>query len=147
MVALIREVVNIQISNSSASFQHFSITYLSSDMNMDDIRERSLLSSKLGSRDISIFSTMSLKAYYESIEINNSLLDDNIQESIDSSQLSYKEYLNNKILVNKATNSSNTVTPQHVSYESSALNTIYRPYGRTLFINNSNNILQETFNI
>jgi len=78
MVAPVREVANIQISNSSASFQHFSMTHLPSNVDMDDVRGRSPLPSKLGSRDSSIFSTVSSKAYHEHMEINNNLPDDNI---------------------------------------------------------------------
>jgi len=82
MVAPVREVANIQISNSSASFQHFSMTHLPSNVDMDDVRGRSPLPSKLGSRDSSIdssiFSTVSPKACHEHMEINNNLPDDNI---------------------------------------------------------------------
>ena len=56
IVVLVREVANIQISNSSASYQCFLMTHLSSDINIDNIRERSLLPSKLDLRDTSIFS-------------------------------------------------------------------------------------------
>ena len=147
MVVPIRKVANIHISNSSASYQHFSMTHLPSDMDIDNIRGRSSLPFKPGLRDLSIFLTVSLKAYHKYMECNNNLPDDNIQEPINSSQLFYKKHLKDEVPVSIATDSNNTETPQCVSHKGPILNTMHKLYGKTSTINSLNNVPQETFNI
>jgi len=82
IVVPIRELVNIYFFNSLASTTHFSIAQISSNMDMDVnyniIRERSALSSKSGSRSLSISSNTSLVSYYKYMEMNNDLPDFNI---------------------------------------------------------------------
>jgi len=84
----------------------FSIAQVSSNMKIDIdinmIRERSVLNSKASSRSFSISLSTSSVPYYWHIEINNNLLDIKSQEPIDSSQLSYKankETVNSVIIV------------------------------------------------
>ena len=57
----------------------------------DDIRGRPTLSSNVSSRSSSISSSTSSRPYHEHMEMKNDLLDVNIQEPIDSSQLSYQK--------------------------------------------------------
>jgi len=61
------------------------------DMDMDNniIRGRSTSSSKNNFRESSIFSQASSRAYYEKIEAMNNLNDNKVQDSINSTQLSY----------------------------------------------------------
>ena len=54
------------------------MTHLPSDVDMNNIRKRSSLSFKLDLRNLSIFLTVSLKVYYECMEYNNNLPDDDI---------------------------------------------------------------------
>ena len=61
-------------------------------MNVDYniIRERSAFSSKANSRDSLVFSSTSSIPYHQYMKMNNNLTDIEIQDLIDSSQLSYK---------------------------------------------------------
>jgi len=94
MVVPIREVVNIHFSNSASAITHFSMAQLPSNMDMDIncniIRGRSASSSKANSRNSLVSSSTSSIPYHQCMEINNDLPDIEIQDPIDSSQLSYK---------------------------------------------------------
>ena len=57
--------------------------------NMDIIRGRLTSSSKLSLRELSTHSNASLVPYHEKIEAQNNILDEEIQEPIDSFQLFY----------------------------------------------------------
>ena len=61
------------------------------DMDTNIIRERSASSSKNSSRESSIFSQASFRVYYKKIEAMNNLTDNKVQDSINSSQLSYSD--------------------------------------------------------
>ena len=80
------------------------------------------------------------------MELNN-LPDVDIWEPIDSSQLSYKDNTRNEELVSKVADSNITADLQHGTHESPALKTTPKPQGRGTPINNSNSVLQNTFNI
>ena len=73
------------------------------DINCNITRERSVFSSKAGSRNSSVFSSTSSVSYHKYIELNNDLLEDVIQNLIDSSQLSYKKQVDASKSVRKAT--------------------------------------------
>jgi len=64
------------------------------DINANIFRERSALSSKKSFRKSSFLSQASLMAYHKRMEIMNNLLSEDIQNPIDSLQLSYTS--NNK---------------------------------------------------
>jgi len=59
------------------------------DINTDIVRGRSALSSKNSSRELSILFQASSMAYHERMEIMNNFLSKDIQDLIDSLQLSY----------------------------------------------------------
>ena len=127
MVVPVREVANIQFSYCSANTLWPSMTHLPSDVEIDDIRERSPLSSKPSSRNLSVSSSTSLRPYYKYIKLNNDLPNINLWEPIDSSQLSYKNNTRNEKLVSKVANSNSIKNSQHSTYESSALKTTSKP--------------------
>jgi len=64
------------------------------NVNTDIIREKSTSYSKVSSRESSTHLTASSTLYHQRMEIQNNFLDEDIQEPIDSSQLSY--ILNNE---------------------------------------------------
>jgi len=66
------------------------MTHLPSDIDMNDIRGKFPFFSKSNSRNMSISLRCSFIPYYEHIKINNNLPDVNLQEPVNSSQLSYK---------------------------------------------------------
>ena len=88
-VVFIRELANIQFSNSLASTTYFSIAQIPSNIDMNvnynSIREKSALSSKASLRNLSISSSTLLVLYYKYIEINNNLLNFDVWNSINSS--------------------------------------------------------------
>jgi len=89
----IRELVNILFSTSSTALQPSPMAQLSFtiDIDVDNniIRIRSAFSSKFSSRELSTYSTTSFIPYHKRMEIQNNLLNKNIQESVDSFQISY----------------------------------------------------------
>ena len=89
IVVPIRELVNKQLSSSSVNISYSSIAKFSSNMDIDvncnNIKKRSALSSKANSRSSLISSSTSSMPYHEYMDMNNNILDDNIQEPIDSS--------------------------------------------------------------
>ena len=110
MVVLVREVANIYLSNSASSTTHFLIAQLSSNIDMDIdcniIRGRSTFSNKAASRDLLISSSTSSISYTQHMEINNDLLNIEIQNPIDSSQLFYKGNVEIGDFVSKMTDNS-----------------------------------------
>jgi len=93
MVVPIRELANIHFSSlafSSKPFQMANLpSYMDMDVNCNCIRGRSASSSKINLREASILSNASSTPYHERMEMNNNLPDEDIWDSIDSSQLSY----------------------------------------------------------
>ena len=83
------------LSTSTTSSKSFAMANLLSNINMNIdiniIRGRFASSSKLNLREFSILSNTSSSLYYERMEGNNNLLDKDIWNPIDSSQLSYEE--------------------------------------------------------
>ena len=110
------------------------------DMDVDDfIRGRSTSLSKMRSRSISVVSNASSIPYYLRIEINSNLLDKNIVELIDSSQLSYQDDVKRgDNSVSKAADISPTRNSQCVQYEALALNKASKSQGKSATINNTN---------
>jgi len=103
---------------------------------MDDIREKSPLSSKLSSRNLLFSSNISSRPYHEHMELNNDLPNFNLQEPIDSSQLSYKNNTRNEKLVNKVANSNSTENLQHSTHKGPILKITLKPRGRGSLFNN-----------
>jgi len=126
MVALIREVANKQFSLSSAISYHSIMAQFPSNMEMDIIsgniiRGRSNLSSKASSRSSSVFSSTSSIFYYEYIEVDNNKPEEDIREPIDSSQLSYKDFMNKYKFVSRMADTFSTDRKQHKSNMALAL--------------------------
>ena len=91
--------------------------------NFDDVRGRSPSSSKIISGSASIFSSTSSILYYKRIVINNNLPDEEFKESIDSSQLSYKDNSQERNHISMVTNLVPSQGLQRVSNKTPALNT------------------------
>ena len=93
MVVPIRELANTLFSTSATSSQPFTMANLPSNMDMDVdidiIRGRSASSNRNSSRESSILSNALSSSYHERMEMQNNLLDENVQNPIDSPQLSY----------------------------------------------------------
>ena len=97
---------------------------LNIDIDIDTIiREKSNLSSKANLRSSSIFSSTSSAPYYECMELNNNILDVNIRDPINSSQLSYKNNIEKDEFVSKVANTIPSARKQCVSNEAPALQT------------------------
>ena len=85
------------------------LAYKAMDINnFDNIRRRLTSLSKTSSRSPSISSTTLSILYYKKMEINNDLLDKEFTESVDSSQLSYKNNSGKGIHASEATDNSST---------------------------------------
>jgi len=93
MVAPIRELANKLFSTSAINLQPLQMAQFPSNMNMNIniniIRGRFNFSSKVSSRESSTHLTTSFTLYHQTMEIQNKFLDKNVQEPINSSQLSY----------------------------------------------------------
>ena len=82
------------------------------------------------------------------MEMNNNLLDIEIWNPIDSSQLLYKRNAEISNSVSKMTNNLSPKKGQHIQNEALAFKTIPKPQGKGISNNNSNmSSLQNTFNI
>ena len=103
------------------------MTHLPSNVDMNDIRERSPLSSKTNSRNSFISSSTSSKLYHEYMELNNYLPNVDIWEPINSSQLFYRNNIVDKKPVSKIADSNSTENLQCGTYESPALKKISKP--------------------
>ena len=117
------------------------------DVNCNNIKKRSALSSKANSRSSLISSSTSSMPYHEYMDMNNNILDDNIQEPIDSSQLSYKNNIKKDESVSKIADINPLTEKQHVSHETPALKTAPKLQDKGTSNINTNSSLQETFNI
>jgi len=85
------------------------LAYKAMDINnFDNIRRRLTSLSKTSSRSPSISSTTLSILYYKKMEINNDLLDKEFIESVDSSQLSYKNNSGKGIHASETTDNSST---------------------------------------
>jgi len=108
MVASIRELVNIQFSTSAFNSKSLHMTnspsYMDIDVDYNIIRRRSTFSNKINLREPSVILNMSTTSYCERMEINNNLLDEDIQDPINSFQKSYNDSVKEDNLVKKATN-------------------------------------------
>ena len=113
IVVPIRELVNILFSTLTTTVQSLQMACLPSTRNMDVdtdiIRRRYTSSSKVSSRESLIDSKASSMAYHKRIEIMNNLLNNDIWEPINSSQLLYalnKEEAGKGKMVSKVTDNS-----------------------------------------
>ena len=132
MVVLIRELANKLSSTSAINLQPLQMAQFPSNMDMDIdtniIRGRSTSSSKTSLRELFTHSTTSSTPYHERMEIQNNFLNKDIQELVNSSQLSYVS--NNKQadkLVSKTTDNSPQERAQCVRNEALALNNTSEP--------------------
>ena len=152
MVAPIRELANIQFSTSALNSKPLLMANLPSEMDMDVdcniIRGRSTSSSKASSRNSSVTSNVSSIPYYERMEINNNLPDEDLRDPIDSSQLSYKDDVGEGNSVRKAADNGPTKDSQRVQNEASALKNTPKPRGEGASLNSTNmSPSQNTINI
>jgi len=97
------------------------------DVNNNIIRERSTFSSKAGSRNPLISSSISLVPYYQYIEVNNDLLDNKNREPIDSSQLSYRENVKIEISVSITTDKPSPKKKLYIHNKTLDLKNISKP--------------------
>ena len=113
------------------------------------IRRRSASSSQISSRESSTHSIASSTPYYERMEIQNNLLNEDIQKLVDSSQLSYTS--NNKQISNsvrKTTDNNTQKGAQCVCNKVLAFNNISKLQDKDITNNNNNTCpSQEVFNI
>ena len=130
MVVPIRELANIHFSTSASSSKPFTMATLPSNIDIDIdsniIRRRSVFYSKMNSRELSILSNTSFAPYHEKMEYNNNLPNEEIWDSVNSSQLSYKENIKIGKLVRIATNNSPQEGLQHVPNKTPALKNILK---------------------
>ena len=93
MVVPIRELVNKLFSISAINLQPLQMAQFPFNMDMainsNIIKGRSTSFSKVNSRESLTHSITSSALYHEKMEAQNNYLDEDIQESINSSQLSY----------------------------------------------------------
>jgi len=127
---LIRELANKLFSTSAINLQPLQMAQFLSNMDIDTniIRESFIFSSKVSSRESSTYSTISSTLYHQRMEIQNNFLDKDIQEPIDSSQLSYAS--DNKQagkLVRLATDSSLQKRSQNVQNKEPVPNNVFEP--------------------
>ena len=132
MVAPIRELANTLFSTLFIALQPFPMAQLPSimdmDVNTDIIRGRSASSNRISSRESSTHLNASSVPYHKRMGIQNNLLNEDVQEPVDSSQLSYAS--NNKQVgnsVRKATDNSPQEGAQCVCNEALALKNTHKP--------------------
>ena len=97
MVALKKELANTlfttTFTTTFTTIQPKLIAYLPSNININIninmIRRRSTFSSQINFRKSSTHSTVSLTPYYERLEIQNNLLNEDKQELVESFKFSY----------------------------------------------------------
>ena len=93
IVAPIKELANTFFSTISTTSQSPTMANLPSNMdmniNIDIIRGRSAFSSRISPRESLTHSTASSALYHERMETMNNILDEDIQDLVDISQLSY----------------------------------------------------------
>jgi len=130
MVVLIREVVNKNISYTSATISNSTMTSIPSNMDMNDIRRQSALFSLANSRSLSVFLKASSIAYPQHMTLNNNLSDYKIHKSINSSHLSYVDYTKEGESVSLATDSTSGKECQHICNENPALKRAPKLYGK-----------------
>ena len=153
MVVPIRELANKLFSTTAINIQPLQIAQFPSNMDMDIntniIRGRSTSFSKVSSKKSSTHSTVSSTLYHQRMEIQNNFLDEDIQEPINSFQLSYVS--NNKQtdkLVRLATDNSSQKRSQHVQNETPALNNVPEPQDEGVANSTTNTCpLQEAIDI
>ena len=102
MVVSNRDIGNTFSSTLAISYTIMQMTSLPANVaididdiavdNYDNIRERTLFSSKVNLRSTSMSSSVSSEAYYNKIEYLNDLPDEEFREHVDSSQLSYNDH-------------------------------------------------------
>ena len=108
------------------------------DVNDDNIRERLFLPSKVSLRSTSVTSNTSSIPYYEKIEINNDLLDKEVRDLVDSSQLSYKDDNEEDNHVRKVANNGPTRNLQCIQNKALDIKNSPKLWGKSTFPNNTN---------
>ena len=134
MVVPIRKVVNQPFCSSAFNLQPQQMNKIPSnmdiDININIIREKFTSSSKVSLRELSTHLNVSLVLYHKRIEARNNILDEEIQELIDSSYLSYASLNEQREKsVNKAFDNGFQERAQHkcVCNEVLALNSMPEP--------------------
>jgi len=130
MVVLIREVVNKNISYTSATISNSTMTCIPSNIDMNDIRRQSALFSLASSRSLLVCLKASSIVYHQHMTLNNNLSDCKIQKSINSSHLLYVDYTKEDESVSLATDSTSDKECQHMCNENLALKRAPKPYGK-----------------
>ena len=109
IVVFIWKLVNIHFFSSAFSSKPFQMAnlpfYIYMNIDGNYIRERSISLSKINSRKALILSNTLSTLYYERIEMNNNLLNENVWNPINSSQLFYDGNIEIGRLVRKITDS------------------------------------------
>ena len=108
------------------------------DIDDDNIRGRSFLPSKVSSRSTLVTSNASSIPYYEKMEINNDLLDKEVRDPVDSSQLLYKDDNEEGNPVRKAANNGPTRNLQCIQNKALVLKNSPKLWGKSTFPNNTN---------
>ena len=109
IVVFIWKLVNIHFFSSAFSSKPFQMAnlpfYIYMNIDGNYIRERFISLSKINSRKALILSNTLSTLYYERIEMNNNLLNENVWNPINSSQLFYDGNIEIGRLVRKITDS------------------------------------------
>ena len=123
-------------------------SYIDMDVNCDIIRKRSTFSSKISSRESFVILNILFTLYHKRIEINNNLPDKNIQDPVNSSQLSCNNSVEVDKLVRKVANNYFSGDLQCVQNKILALKNTPKLQGKDVSVNNPNiYLLQDTINI
>ena len=145
MVVPIRKLVNIHFFSSAFSSKPFQIAnlpfYIYINIDCNYIRERSVSLSKINSKEALILSNTLFTLYYERMVINNNLLNENVWNPIDSSQLSYNGNIKIGRSVRKMTDNHLPRDSQHIQNKAQALKSTPKLPGESVFNNNTNTCL------
>ena len=118
------------------------------DINCNIIRKRSTFSSKMNSREPSVISNISTTLYYKRMDTNNNLLDKDIQDLINSSQLFYNNSVEKGNSVRKTAGNHLSRDLQHVQNKVLALKNTSKLQDKSISVNNPNIYpLQDSINI
>jgi len=118
IVVFIWKLANIHFFSSAFSSKPFQIAnlplYIYMNIDSNYIRERSISLSKMNSRKALILSNTLSTLYHERMEMNNNLLNENVWNPINSSQLFYDGNIEIGRLVRKMTDSHLSKDSQYV---------------------------------
>ena len=131
MIVFIRELVNKHLYTQAFNFIFLQMTRILANKVMDinncnDIRKRTTSSSKVSLRSASVtFNALSI-LYHERIEINNNFPNKEFRNSINSSQLLYKDNNKEGNSVSEATDNSSIRNLQCVQNEALVLKNTFK---------------------